>query len=114
MEIISSYSDFIQVKSLFLENISNKAVIVRLIHVYANNIVFTLNIRISLLRFCVAQNALQLSFFIFFSFSFSSVLLNGRTKAFSYVSLITGLGTSDQYQTNFIGHTKTRCVRKVG
>ena len=82
MEILSSYSDFIQVKSLFLENISNKAVIVRLIHVYANNIVFILNIRISLLRLCVAQNALQLPFFIFFLFLFLVSAFGRTDKSF--------------------------------
>ena len=61
-----------------------------------------------------ACNAERFAITFSFSFSLSSVFLDGRTKAFSYVSVITVLGACDQYQTNFIEHTKTRCVINKG
>ena len=65
-----------------------------------------------LLRLCVKQKALQLPFF--FSFSFVSVYLNGKTKAFSdvpYVSRVTsnGLMLLDELECACVEHCSLNC-----
>ena len=60
---------------------------------------------------CNAKHFAIASLFFYF-FSFSSVVLDARAKAFSYVSLIISLGECDQYQTDYIWHTRKRLPNK--
>ena len=56
-----------------------------------------------LLNLGVTQIAFQLRLFLFSFFSFSTVFLDGCTKAFTYVSKIVTPGACGQYRTDFIG-----------